>query len=296
MCKSCGNLALKHNHSLVINKDVTKSKVLRANYSKDLRKRLTAIKGVIRKGLITHDVLHLKKYARNDNNLDDVKTPQKWEYQDEAEKIAVFMLWLNQLQDKGVLEVIKREGNQVTLSSGWQDKYIRSAYIKGVNHADNELRKNNIIIPEKEEIDEILEKPIHKSTLALFFSRNFRELAGILNEMDKQISRVLEDELKKGTTNQKVVTRVNDRVDKIGITRSEILSESEITRTHAEATLNRFEEYGVKGVFAKIETQEDERVCEICEELSGVYFTIEEARNLIPVHPRCRCSWGIIEL
>jgi hypothetical protein len=36
-------------------------------------------------------------------------------------------------------------------------------------------------------------------------------------------------------------------------------------------------------------TAGDDRVCDECDSLEGLTFTIEEARRLIPVHPNCRC-------
>lgn len=45
-----------------------------------------------------------------------------------------------------------------------------------------------------------------------------------------------------------------------------------------------------EGELVNIITREDEKVCPACEDLAeGSPYTIEDARTLIPHHPRCRC-------
>jgi SPP1 gp7 family putative phage head morphogenesis protein len=36
-------------------------------------------------------------------------------------------------------------------------------------------------------------------------------------------------------------------------------------------------------------TAGDEQVCELCESLEGQVMHIDDAQNLLPRHPRCRC-------
>ena len=38
-------------------------------------------------------------------------------------------------------------------------------------------------------------------------------------------------------------------------------------------------------------TAGDQRVCARCQANEGHRFTIEQARNMIPLHPQCRCAW-----
>ncbi len=75
--------------------------------------------------------------------------------------------------------------------------------------------------------------------------------------------------------------------------RAVILARSEIIRAHAQAQLQEFENWGVAGVTAAAEfrTAGDTRVCPLCAPIDGRVYTIEQARNIIPVHPQCRCAW-----
>jgi hypothetical protein len=41
----------------------------------------------------------------------------------------------------------------------------------------------------------------------------------------------------------------------------------------------------------KIETAGDDRVCKICLAAAEDTYTLDEARGLLPLHPRCRCAW-----
>jgi hypothetical protein len=41
----------------------------------------------------------------------------------------------------------------------------------------------------------------------------------------------------------------------------------------------------------KIRTAGDDRVCKICLAASEDSYSLDEARGLLPLHPRCRCSW-----
>jgi hypothetical protein len=41
----------------------------------------------------------------------------------------------------------------------------------------------------------------------------------------------------------------------------------------------------------KIETAGDDRVCKICLAAAEDSYSLDEARGLLPLHPRCRCSW-----
>jgi hypothetical protein len=45
------------------------------------------------------------------------------------------------------------------------------------------------------------------------------------------------------------------------------------------------------------ETRHDDRVCPACQEMAANSpYTIEQARGLIPLHPRCRCRWEDYDL
>jgi SPP1 gp7 family putative phage head morphogenesis protein len=72
--------------------------------------------------------------------------------------------------------------------------------------------------------------------------------------------------------------------------RAETIARSETARAMDEGSLNRFEEFGVK----KVELLAAAGCCPECGARDGNEYTIEEARGILPLHPRCRCAWGAV--
>ncbi|WP_408954741.1 minor capsid protein [Natroniella sp. ANB-PHB2] len=279
MCRICGNLALVYNKT-----DPTRSKVLRQKYSAEMYKRWRRIKGAIRKVLIEYDALHLKGQAANEK----IFIPRNFEFENDAEKVETFMAWLDEAVDVGVLEIMERDGREAVKRKEWQNIYIKSAYEKGLKQADSKMKKLGLTVPD-DDLSLTLAKPIHADKLGLLYTRNFQELRGITEEVDQQVSRVLAEGMGQGLNPREIARNINDRVSKIGITRARTLARTEIIRSHAESTLNRYEEYGIGEVAAEIEFSHagDDRVCDLCRSLGGRTFTLKEARGIIPVHPNC---------
>lgn len=270
-----------------LGRDPTQTTVLRNQYSAEMYKRWRRIKGFIRTTIVDNDAFRLKERrpftleARGDFG----NVPP-------AEKVDAFMGWLRDQEDSEVLEIVAREGGTIIQRTPWQNLYVRRAYQKGVEHADRSLTQAGMDVPD-EPIRLVFQKPVHAEKLALLFERNFQELYGIAQATNQQVSRMLADGLAQGQNPRTIASRINDRVDNIGITRSRTLARTEIIRAHAESTLTRFEEFGVDevGVLAEFSTAGDARVCPICEGLEGTIYPVDEARGLIPAHPRCRCAW-----
>ena len=70
--------------------------------------------------------------------------------------------------------------------------------------------------------------------------------------------------------------------------RAMMIARTETARAMTQGRLQSYANYGVREV--KILTAGDERVCAICREAETKIFKIEEAGNLVPFHPLCRCS------
>ena len=142
---------------------------------------------------------------------------------------------------------------------------------------------------------ETFNAPIHADALGILYTRNYRELKGITDAMDQEISRVLTRGFAEGWNPRKMAREINDRVDKVGLTRARTLARTETIHAHSEATLNRYEsmlgaDAQVTGK-AELLTAGDRRVCPICESLEGTVFSLTEARGVVPVHPNCRCAF-----
>ena len=70
--------------------------------------------------------------------------------------------------------------------------------------------------------------------------------------------------------------------------RASLIARTEIARSMTTGRLQSYANYGVEKV--KILTAGDDNVCPICRKAEKKIYTLEEAANLIPFHPACRCS------
>lgn len=285
-------------------RDPTRTKTLRRRYAQRLRGQFANLNTAIREAVRERDIFRL---GQDTDTLQpaDPRPPDARDFiraQDD-EKIDAFMDWLQSQEERGVLEVIDRDENQ----------YIRSAYGTGLRNANRRLRDEGFEVDEAV-MEATFNQPVHRDAVQRLFTRNFRELEGVTDAMDRQISRELAEGFTRGDNPNEMAARITDRVDKIGKTRSTTLARTETVRTHSEATLNRYEEFGVQNVTVRAEwlTAGDNRVCPICQSLEGRVFTVEEARTETrrvdlsgaanfsvdsmdvpikpPAHPRCRCS------
>ena len=72
--------------------------------------------------------------------------------------------------------------------------------------------------------------------------------------------------------------------------RAEMIAVTERSRAYNTGKLQTYQNYGVQLV--NVVTMHDERVCQDCIDIErNNPYTIQEAQNLLPVHPRCRCEY-----
>lgn len=287
----------QHNHSHLSvyaksdRRDPTRTLTLRRQFSASAYKRFRKLKGVIRKAVIEQDSLGL----RPDTFMEVTPPGRKaFDFSRSADKVQAFMDWLNQQQEMGVLEIILMPQIGQATEQPWTSQYIYTAYKKGIDRANSELIRAGYNIPNIEEqggLDTIFSQPIHMERVGLLYTRTFQELKGITQAMDQQISRVLAQGLADGLNPNKMAELINDRVDKIGITRARTLARTETIRAHHMGMVQEYKNWGVEGVKVKAEwvTAGDSRVCEQCASLEGQIYTIERIEGMIPYHPNCRC-------
>lgn len=73
--------------------------------------------------------------------------------------------------------------------------------------------------------------------------------------------------------------------------RADIITRTEIVRLANEGNLTRIEDTGVTEEVEFLSAPEDGRLCPICKDLNGKIYTLKAAHGVIPIHPRCRCSF-----
>jgi SPP1 gp7 family putative phage head morphogenesis protein len=279
--------------------DPTGTTTLRRRYSERLRGAWEPIKTEVRAGVRDRDVFGLEADA-----LADEIPPYRFTSDDA--KVDAFIQWLRRQIQNGPLEVVSRDDNS----------FIRSAYRRGLTHADRELNDAGLsvrVTGEGISVPEVFNQGVHRSQLQRLFTRNFENLEGIGADVADAVREELTEGLARGENPRKTARFINDRVDAVGRYRSTVLARTELINSHATASLNRYEQQGASGVTVRSEwlATDDRRTCPICETLDGNVYTIEQARTATftyesaddeppslggeypvrpPAHPSCRCA------
>lgn len=280
----------------------TRTKTIQRDYAAEMYKRFRRVKGLVRQTVERNDAFGLRgddagagdggptAFAR----LDSTPTSD-YTFPTTGEKVDAFLDDLARWEDDEILEVRRRVGGRVAEREAWQDIYVRRSYAKGAEWADARMREQGIAVPQGATPETLFNAPVHADALGVLRTRNFRELEGITDAVDQEVSRVLSRGFAEGWNPRKMASAINDRVEKVGLTRARTLARTEVINAHSTATLNRYEE--VLGPDAEVtgqaefSTAGDNDVCTICLGLEGETFTLDEARGIIPVHPNCRCAW-----
>ena len=256
--------------------DPTQTTTLRRRFEGEAAKRFRWLKGQINDAVIEQDGFGLRTNRG------------RFEFERSSDKISAFMEWLREQERRGILEVSQGASSSRAAERAWSSTYVRSAYQRGMAQSAAELRKQGAEVAD-EWVTEAFTRPFHVDRVGLAATRTFEQLQGITDTMSQQISRVLSEGLSEGKGMRDIARAMNERVDKIGITRARMLARTEVVNAHAEASLNSYEEAGVMGVDVRAEfaTAGDAQVCPECEALEGQTRTIDDARGVIPLHPNC---------
>lgn len=304
-----------HSHDLsayidTSNFDPTRTLSLRNAFAREMAKRFTRLRGVIRKAVVDQDVFGLMSTS-NVVALAEFNVPRKnsFAFPRSADKVQAFTSWLGQQEQAGILETTAFQQVGAGVERAWTNKFVEAAYKRGVTRARSEMRKAGYDVPTIAEtggVDIVITTPIHADRVGLLYTRTFNDLKGITDAMDGQISRVLAQAMADGKGPREIARlltkTISGPVGDLGLTdtlgrfipaerRAKILARTEIIRAHSDATLQEYKSWGVEGVIVRAEfvTAGDDRVCAECQALEGQTYTLKEAEGIIPVHPQCRC-------
>lgn len=315
----------KHRRSLAVNdrRDPTRTITLRAAYAREMRKRFRLLRGVIRSAIVDldvfgiaggHDGVEDSNDSRNIRVLSiyQANLPQHaFAFNRVSRKSQEFMEWLEGQIDEKILEVSDRRRIGDSIDETWQNVWIEDSYKRGVIRSNYEMRRRGFDVPDVDElggIQGIMGMPMHADRLGVLYTRAFTELKGITDAMDQQISRVLTQGLADGDNPRLLARKLNATISGTGARdlgiydslgrfipaerRAEIMARTEVIRAHHQGMIQEYKNWQVEGinVEAEFRTAEDDRVCPECWEVAAVgFYPLEEAMELIPVHPQCRC-------
>lgn len=295
--------------------DPTHTISLRNAFVREMTHKFSALTSLINRAIIEEDCFALQKGSGGFKlaGYATMHTPGRhaFDFPRTGDKVAAFMRWLGKQEDAGVLEVTHALQPGEAVEQAWTNRYILSAYQKGIAKARKALnKKSKGKIPTVEAsggIDAVFNSiPIHADRLGLLFTRVFSDLQGITNAMDSQIGRILATAMAEGKGPREIATLLVKTIkgpsgglgitDKLGRfipakRRAEMLARTEIIRAHHQATIQEYRNWGEEGVVVKAEwqTTEDGRVCSECAALNGKIFELDVIEGMIPYHPNCRC-------
>jgi SPP1 gp7 family putative phage head morphogenesis protein len=269
--------------------DPSRTAGIKRQYRADLNRRWNRINALIWETVVVNDALRLspplaRAAARAANPFQFRTDPEG--------KVDDFLTWLNESMDDEVLEIARGPAGRITRNSRWQSAYVRASYGRGLEHAQRSMRRQGIRVPQ-ESVADLFNAPTSVASLARLYARSFNELRGITGGVSQTIGRVLTEGLATGQGPRAIAGSMRTAVSSLGMARSLTMARTEIINAHADATLDRYGDVGVRDVVGQAEflTAQDDRVCPDCIQLEGQTYNIDEARGIIPVHPNCRCVW-----
>ena len=290
-------------------RDPTRTLILRSRFAAEATRRFRAIKKLITESIVANDALGLK----GETHITNAALPsQQFAFKSNPDKVKGFMSWLHTEVNAEILQLPGGE-RAVTGNVAWANTYIDSAYKRGMKRADTELAKAGVKTSRLARpgeaglsLETAFNLPVHADKVGLIYTRVYSDLKGISDSMEQTISRELAQGLADGKGPIEIARELNNAIEKQGgslaivdsagrpmraIQRAKILARTEVIRAHHVAMVNSYREAGLEGVkvLAEFSTAGDERVCQSCEGLEGLIFTLEKIENLIPVHPQCRC-------
>lgn len=104
-----------------------------------------------------------------------------------------------------------------------------------------------------------------------------------------QIKKALSDSLVQGKSSWEIAKAMSDRLE-VSRENAYRLVRTETAHAQVYAQTQRYKEYGfTKGRFLASDT-----CCDECHAHDGEIFTLEELEKMLPVHPRCTCTYTLV--
>ncbi len=267
--------------------DPLQTNQIKLAYLAAMRSRFSRMNSLIRRSIIERDAFAIRSNADTDTG------PRAGEPAEEGQFSGPELLALAAFETYILVNVAK-----VILETGADQSTVYWAvamervYAQGVRHAIASV-PDSPLAP-----FEILRFPSTKEAIEILKERQLDLLKNVTTDMAANLRKIIAEGLRTGTTRTVLADQISKSINGISFTRAQAIAATEITNGHAEATLNTLDSLGVKTVQALVEFTLNvhgfAKPCPRCIALAGQTFTIEGARGIIPVHPRCLPGDAII--
>lgn len=215
-------------------------------------------------------------------NREDVETSEEEKQRELEQKQPIVPGQNNQnpTEHFRITEDFIEDSNKMKLSEWLQFNYLR--YLEAINEFIDKDDFSSLMARTEAEasLGKLSEKKINKlkSTLKKSFDKNENLL---------QISERIRKEVRPG---DRYTLRGNKKIKQMSEDfRSQVIARTETTRVAANGSLDHFGNGGINEV--RWVSTIGERTCPICENGNGTILNIEDAKNIIPAHVGCRCTW-----
>lgn len=253
----------------------TRVKTIRKRYAQALRGRWKAIRSALREGLAENDALGVEA-------LVDAPSRGQFDFDRAAKQERAFTRWLDRQTER---EILKQFGED--------NQYVTTAYEKGVEDAQTELRALGLA-GEGEAAVSATQLPAHRDQLQALYARNFNELEGMTDAVATDLRRTLTEGLASGDGPRDiardltdVIGQVEDGTPRGAMNRATTIARTEVMNSHNHARLQEWERAGVEQVDVLIADDG----CPQCQAYAaGAPYPASEAYGNLPRHPNCRCS------
>lgn len=199
---------------------------------------------------------------------------------------ATFITFFNRWFDTQINDLFFVNG-AATATSIWQNRYIDQAYSRGLRGALAALAREGVeLIPDS---------AANMTALSLIQQKSYEDLRGITAELKAQASRNLISGVQEQQNKAQLAKAVNDRIDKIGRTRSHTLANTRTTETFNTAEIiqaNAASEQTGEAVKMLWITEGDSRVRTTHALRNRKLYEPHVAQRLIG-EPNCRCGLRI---
>lgn len=274
--------------------DPTRTATLRRQFENELKRRFFKLATKIYALVVDRDVFGLVPATHNPF----IGNAGEWQFRTSSEQVKAFQQWLATQIQVDVLD-----GQATQSDDQYWAKYIQEGFKKGAGRSFDDFRKGKALGKQQgpefykgsryEFLHSAFANPETIDKVKLLAGRTFDDLKNVTTDMSTRISRALTSGLVQGKNPKAIARDMVNEVDGIPLNRARMIARTEIIRAHAEGQLDALEKLGVEQVGVQVEwlTAEDDLVCPECEELGGTTYEIDDAHDLIPAHPNCRCCF-----
>ena len=272
---------LAHNHRDP-KRDPTNSTDLRRRLDTDLRRALSLFRERVHTSIVKVDVLGYETGFANQQHL-----------------------------SKSLIGILRRQA--ITTFGPARKRLagiLQAAYARGRGQAQKEIGVSNAILPGPEaqaiianaesELDKMLNETIDRIIQRLGSADGsdtrfnlYRKviLPNLMRPLSSRLHSLTETNITRVYNAGKLDYYEASNVQSVGV-RSESLGKAaaKLLRTTISRDSRFIDADEDELDYYQVETAGDDRVCEICLSYESALYTLEEARELLPAHPNCRCA------